>query len=189
MIGFNYTALRAMCKYYTLLTPSPSGESPTIWWPYWYRSSVTEPLTFPMWTSPSEYGARAGHILVGPPSGLWGGGVTVELAVADSWFIGVITDNSESSLVDSTNHCFRWLRRSLVLAISCRCFPTQEALLWAILARACTAYSSSLAMWVRVTPACGIQSGWNCTACYCGVLVAHWCWLMRPIGWPHWTAA
>ena len=130
-------ALRAMCNYYTLLTPSPSGESPTIWQPYWYRSSVTESLMFPMWTAPSEYGAGTGHISVEPPSVLWGGSVTVELAVADSWFVGVITDNSESSLLDSTNCCFQWSRQSLVQAISCRCFPSQEALLWAVLARAC----------------------------------------------------
>ena len=56
--------------------------------------------------------------------------------------------------MDSTNHHFWWSRQSLVLAILCRCFPSWEALLWAILARACTAYSSSLAVWVRVTPTC-----------------------------------
>ena len=76
-----------------------------------------------------------------------------ELVVADGWFVGVITNNSESSLVDSSNCHFWQLRRSLVQAISCKCFPSQEALLWAILARARTAYSSILAMWVRVTPA------------------------------------
>ena len=78
--------------------------------------------------------------------------MTAGLAVADGWFVGVITNNLESSLVDSTNHCFWWSRQSLVWAISCRFFLSQEALLWAVLARACTAYSSSLATWVRVTP-------------------------------------
>ena len=77
----------------------------------------------------------------------------MELVVADSWFVSAITDNSESSLVDSINHCFRQSRRSLVRAISCKCFPSREALLCAILARACAAYSSILAVWVRVTPA------------------------------------
>ena len=76
------------------------------------------------------------------------------LAVTDSWFVSVITNNSESSLLDSTNHCFQWSRWSLVWAISCRCFPSWEALLWAVLARAHATYSSSLAAQVRVTPAC-----------------------------------
>ena len=80
--------------------------------------------------------------------------MTVELAVADSWFVGAITDNSESSLLDSTNHHFWRLRWSLVWAISCRHFPSWEALLWAVLAKAHAAYSSTLATWVRVTPAC-----------------------------------
>ena len=80
--------------------------------------------------------------------------MTVGLAVTDGWFVSVITDNSESSLVDSTNCRFWWLKQSLVQAVSCRCFPSQEVLLWAILARACTAYSSSLAVQVSVTPAC-----------------------------------
>ena len=143
-------ALRAMCKCYTLLTPSPSGESPTTQWPYWYRLSVTELLMFPMWMLPSEYGAGAGHVSVGPPLGLWGGGATVGLAVTDNWFVSVITNSSESSRVDSTNYHFWQSRLSLVLAISCRCFPSWEVLLWAILARACAAYSSSLAAWVSV---------------------------------------
>ena len=64
----------------------------------------------------------------------------------------MITDNSESSLLDSNNHCFQQSRWSLVQAVSCKCFPSQEALLWAILARAHAVYSSTLAMWVRVTP-------------------------------------
>ena len=80
--------------------------------------------------------------------------MTAELAVMNSWFVGVITNNSESSLVDSTNHFFQWLRQSLVLAISCRCFPSWEVLLWAIWALAHAAYSSSLAMQVRVAPTC-----------------------------------
>ena len=65
---FNYMAIRAMCKYSTLLTPSPSRESPTLQRPYWYRSSVTESSMFPMRMSPSEYGARVGLVSVGPPS-------------------------------------------------------------------------------------------------------------------------
>ena len=148
-------ALRVMCKYYTLLTPSTSGESTTIRKPYWYMALVAESLMFPMWTLPSEYGAGAGCISVGPPSGLWEGGrATAELAVMDNWFVCAITDNSESSLVDSTNHHFQGLRWSLVLAVSCRHFPSWEVLLWGVLARACTAYSSSLATQVRVTIAC-----------------------------------
>ena len=128
-------AWRAMCKYYTLLTPSPSRERPTLWWPYWYRLSVTESSTFPMWMSPSEYSAGAGCILVEPPSGLQGGGAMAELAVTDGWFVSAITNNSESSLLDSTNCCFQQLRRSLVRAVLCRCFPSQEVLMWAVLAR------------------------------------------------------
>ena len=67
-----------------------------------------------------------------------------ELVVADSWFVGVITDNSESSLVDSINCCFWQSRRSLVSAISCKPFPSQEVLLCAVLSRAHAAYSSIL---------------------------------------------
>ena len=67
----------------------------------------------------------------------------MELAVADSWFVDAITDNSESSLLDSTNRHFQWLRWSLVWAVSCRCFPSWEVLLWAVLARAHAVYSSS----------------------------------------------
>ena len=146
-------ALRAMCKYSTLLTPSPSRESLTLQQPYWYRSSVTESSTFPMRTSPSEYGARVGLVSVEPPSLSQGGGVTMELVVADSWVVGEIINNSESSFMDSINHHFRWSRWSLVRAVSCKCFPSQEVLLWAILARACAAYSSILVAWVRDTPA------------------------------------
>ena len=76
-------AIRAMCKYFTLLTPSPSRESQTFRQPYWYRSSVTESSTFPMRTSPSEYGAGAGLILVEPPSLSQGGCATTELVVTD----------------------------------------------------------------------------------------------------------
>ena len=72
----------------------------------------------------------------------------------DDWFVSASTDNSESSWVDSTNCHFQQSRWSLVLAISCKHFLSWEALLWAILARACAAYSSSLATWVSVTPAC-----------------------------------
>ena len=80
--------------------------------------------------------------------------MTAGLAVTDNWFVSAITDNSESSLLDSTDCHFWWLRWSLVQAISCRCFPSWEVLLWAVLARAHTAYSSTLATQVRVTPAC-----------------------------------
>ena len=129
-IVFNYMALRAMCKYSTLLTPSPSRESPTLWPPYWwYRLLVTESSTFPMRTSPSEYGAGAGLISLEPPSLSQGGGAMMELVVTDGWFVGAITDNSESSLVDSINRCFWWLRQSLVRAILYKHFPSQEALL------------------------------------------------------------
>ena len=61
---------------------------------------------FPMRTSLLEYGARVGLISVEPPSLSQGGGVMVELVVTDGWFVGAITDNSESSLVDSINHHF-----------------------------------------------------------------------------------
>ena len=76
-------ALRAMCKYSTLLTPSPSRESLTLQQPYWYRSSVTESLTFPMRTSLSEYRAGVGLVSVEPPSMSQGGGAMTELVVAD----------------------------------------------------------------------------------------------------------
>ena len=55
--------------------------------------------------------------------------------------------------MDSINHCFQWSRQSLVRAVSCKCFPSWEALLCAVLARACIAYSSILAAQVRFTPA------------------------------------
>ena len=145
-------ALRAMCKYSTLLTPSPSRESPTLQWPYWYRSLVTESSTFPMRMSPSEYGAGVGLVSVEPPSLSQGGGATMELVIADGWVVNDIIDNSESSFMDSISRLFWQSRRSLVQAVSCKCFPSREALLWAILARARTAYSSILAARVRVTP-------------------------------------
>ena len=84
---------------------------------------------FPMRTSPSEYGAGAGLISVEPPSLLQGGGATTELVIADSWVVGEIIDNSESSFMDSINRHFWWSRWSLVRAISCKHFPSQEALL------------------------------------------------------------
>ena len=149
---FNYMALKAMCKYSILLTPSPSRESPTLQQPYWYRLSVTESSTFPMRTLLSAYGARASLISVETPSLSQGGGAMMELVIADSWFVSVITNNSESSFVDSINHCFWRSRQSLVQAVSCKCFLSREALLCAVLARACGTYSSILATWVRVTP-------------------------------------
>ena len=54
--------------------------------------------------------------------------------------------------MDSINRRFWGLRWSLVWAISCKHFPSQEALLCAVLARACAAYSSILAAQVRFTP-------------------------------------
>ena len=83
----------------------------------------------PMITLPSGYGARAGLVSVEPPLLSQGGGATTELVIADGWFVGVITNNSESSLVDSINRCFQQSRRSLVWAVSCKCFPSREALL------------------------------------------------------------
>ena len=145
-------ALKAMCKYSTLLTPSPSRLIPTLQWPYWYRSSVTESSTLSMRTSLSEYGARVGLVSLEPPSLSQGDGAMTELVIADGWFVSEIIDNSESSFVDSINRHFWRSRRSLVWAISCKCFPSWEALLCTILARACAAYSSILAVWVRVTP-------------------------------------
>ena len=53
----------------------------------------------------------------------------MELVITDGWVISEIIDNSESSFMDSINHCFRWSRQSLVQAISCKHFPSQEALL------------------------------------------------------------
>ena len=146
-------ALKAMCMYSTLLTPSPSRESPTLQRPYWYRSSVTESSTFPMRMSPSEYGARVALISVEPPSLSQGGGAMTELVVADGWVVGEIIDNSESSFMDSINCHFRWSRWSLVWAVSCKHFPSWEALLCTVLARAHAAYSSILAAWVIFTPA------------------------------------
>ena len=145
-------AIRAMCKYSPLLTPSPSRESLTLQRPHWYRSSVTESLMFPMRTLPSEYRARAGSVSVEPPSLSQGGCAMTELVVADGWVVGDIINNSESSSMDSISRLFRWLRWSLVWAILCKHFPSREALLWAVLARARTVYSSILAVWVRVTP-------------------------------------
>ena len=55
--------------------------------------------------------------------------------------------------MDLINCHFQRLRRSLVRAILCKCFPSQEALLCAVLARACATYSSILAARVRFTPA------------------------------------
>ena len=78
---------------------------------------------------PSGYGAGAGLISVEPPSLSQGGGVMMELVIADGWFVSVIIDNSESSLVDSINHFFQQLRWFLVWAVSCKCFPSQEVLL------------------------------------------------------------
>ena len=52
-----------------------------------------------------------------------------ELVITDSWFVSAITDNSESSLVDSISHCFQQSRQSLVQAVSCKHFPSWEALL------------------------------------------------------------
>ena len=76
-------AIRAMCKYFTLLTPSPSRESLTLQRPYWYRLSVTELSMFPMRMLLSEYGAGAGLISVEPPSLSQGGCVMTELVIAD----------------------------------------------------------------------------------------------------------
>ena len=53
----------------------------------------------------------------------------MELVITDGWVVGEIIDNSESSFVDSIKRHFRWLRRSLVQAISCKHFPSWEALL------------------------------------------------------------
>ena len=54
--------------------------------------------------------------------------------------------------MDSINRHFRQLRWSLVRAVSCKHFPSREALLCAVLARARAAYSSILAAQVRFTP-------------------------------------
>ena len=101
---------------------------------------------------PSEYRARVGLVSVEPPSLSQGGGATTELVVADSWVVGDIIDNSESSFVDLINRRFRRSRWSLVQAVLWKRFPSQEALLWAVFTRAHTAYSSILAAQVRFTP-------------------------------------
>ena len=55
--------------------------------------------------------------------------------------------------MDSINCHFQRSRRSLVRAVSCKCFPSWGVLLCTVLARACVAYSSILVTQVRVTPA------------------------------------
>ena len=82
-----------------------------------------------MRTLPSEYVAGAGLVSMEPPSVSQGGGVMVGLVIADGWFVSAITNNSESSLLDYNNRCFQQLRWSLVRAISCKHFPSQEVLL------------------------------------------------------------
>ena len=99
---FNYMALKAMCKYSILLTPSPSRESPTLQQPYWYRSLVTESSTLSMRTLPSEYGARVGLVSVEPPSLSQGGGAMMELVIADGWFVRSSTTQSPVSWTLST---------------------------------------------------------------------------------------
>ena len=84
---------------------------------------------FPMRTLPSEYGAGVGLVSVEPPSLSQGGGATTELVIADGWVVGEIIDNSESSFMDSINCHFRQLRQSLVQAVLCKHFPSQEVLL------------------------------------------------------------
>ena len=112
-------ALKAMCKYSILLTPSTSRESPILQRPYWYRLLVTESSTLSMRTSLSEYGAGVGLVSVEPPSLSQGGGAMMELVIADSWFVSEIINNSESSFVDSINCHFWQLRRSLVQCEVC----------------------------------------------------------------------
>ena len=63
---------------------------------------------------PLKYGAGVGLVSVKPPSLSQGGGVMMELVIADGWFVGEIIDNSESSFVDLINHCFWRSRWSLV---------------------------------------------------------------------------
>ena len=72
--------------------------------------------------------------------------MTAVLAVVGNWFVSACTDNLASSCVDSTSCHFRQSRSSLVLAVPCKCFPSQEVLLQAILATAHVVYSSNLAM-------------------------------------------
>ena len=70
----------------------------------------------------------------------------------DDWFVSAGTDNSESSLVDSTNHHFQGLRWSLVLAVSCRHFPSWDVSLYAVLAGACLVYPSKQTAQMYDTP-------------------------------------
>ena len=116
---FNYMALKAMCKYSILLTPSTSRESPILQRPYWYRLLVTESSALSMRTSLSEYEAGVGLVSVEPPSLSQGGGAMMELVIADSWFVSESINNSESSFVDSINCHFWQLRWSLVQCEVC----------------------------------------------------------------------
>ena len=63
-----------------------------------------------------------------PPSLSQGGGAMAGLVVADGWFVGAITNNSESNLLDSKNRRFQQSRRSLVQAVLCKHFPSWEVL-------------------------------------------------------------
>ena len=47
--------------------------------------------------------------------------------------------------------------------------------------------SAAYPLWVVTQTS--TQSRQSYTAHYCGEPVAHWHWLVRPTGWPHWTAA
>ena len=55
--------------------------------------------------------------------------------------------------MDLINRHFWRSRWSLIQAVSCKRFPSQEVLLCAVLARAHAMYPSILAAWVRFTPA------------------------------------
>ena len=75
---------------------------------------------------PLLYGAGAGHISVKPSSILEGGAATLEPAVTDGWFVGVITNNSLSSCLDVSSHTFLWPRQSFYCNTFCFLFDIKD---------------------------------------------------------------
>ena len=73
---------------------------------------------FPMQTSLLLYEASAGCVSVDPPSVSEGGGATLELVVAGSWFVGASTDNSLSICLDMSSHVLLWPRSMDIKAVA-----------------------------------------------------------------------
>ena len=145
-------ALRAMCEYYGILTPSPSRDSPTD-----PTILFVEIVSYLVTNVPHVdvavivWGWRRPHFNW-TPFFIIRGGVTLLFIVADDWFVGAHTDNSSLSCFNASSHILLQSRWSLDLAVSCRCFLMWEALLWAVLVRACMAYTSKWAGWMYVIP-------------------------------------